>query len=274
MILVTGATGNVGRKVVEQLHGMGQSVRVMSRNPEKAKFPDNVEVIAGDLANMETVRPVLKGANKVFLIQNSGSDGFPKLAKELGVEHIVFLSSGAIESAVDNGIGRMHAQVEELIKESGVKWTFLRPDAFMSNSLQWATSIREEGIVRAPFGDIKSVPIDPRDIASVAVKALSTVGHDNKIYTLTGPEALTPEDQAQIIGNVLGRRVEFQSIPEAVARQYMTQNTPEEIVDAVFKLMQGSRMKPQPVLDTVERVTGQPAHTFAQWVKDNIAAFQ
>lgn len=274
MILVTGATGNVGRVVVEQLHNMGQQVRVMSRNPEKVKFPENVEVMTGDLTDMETVRPALQGIDKVFLIQNPGGEGFPELAKEQGVKHIVFLSSGAIESATENDIGRMHARFEELIKQSGVSWTFLRPDAFMSNSLQWAESIRREGIVRAPFGDVKSVPIDPRDIASVAVKALSSAGHDNKIYTLTGPEALTPEEQVHIIGDVLGKGVDFQGIPDEVARQYMAQHAPEEIVEGLFKLMHGAKVKPQPVLDTVEKVTGQPAHTFSQWVKDNVVAFQ
>ncbi|QQE79767.1 SDR family oxidoreductase [Alicyclobacillus sp. SO9] len=274
MILVTGATGNVGREVVEQLHSMGQRVRVLSRNPEKVQFPDSVEVVTGDLADMETVKPALTGVNKVFLIYISGGEEVPKLAKELGVEHIVFLSSGAIESAIENGIGRMHAEVEELIRQSGVTWTFLRPDAFMSNSLQWAESVRTEGMVRAPFGDVLSVPIDPKDIASVAVKALSSAGHDNEIYTLTGPEALNPEDQAHIIGDVLGKKVAFQSIPEEVARQYMTQHAPEEIVDALFKLMQGTRIKPQPVLDTVERITGKPARTYSQWVKDNAGAFR
>lgn len=273
MILVTGATGNVGSEVVKKLHSIGQSIRVMSRNPEKVRFPENVEVMSGDLANMETVKPGLEGIDKVFFVHVAGGEEFPKLAKDLGVEHIVFLSSGAIESPTDNAIGRMHAEFEELIKQSGIKWTFLRPDAFMSNSLQWAESIRTANIVRAPFGDVKSVAIDPRDIASVAATTLSSEGHYGKTYSLTGPEALTPEEQVHIIGDVLGKKIDFQSIPEKVAREYMIQNIPEAIVDSLFTLMNGVRINPQPVLNTVEKITGQRAHTFREWVTDNINAF-
>lgn len=273
-VLVTGATGNVGREIVKQMLGVGQAIRVMSRNVDKVTFANHVEVVGGDLTNAIQVKEALKGVRKVFLIHVPGADSFPQVCREMGVEHIVFLSSSAIESATENAIGRMHAHTESLIDESRVDWTFLRPDAFMSNSLQWAKSIREEGVVRAAFGHVKSTPIDPRDIAAVAVKALCSVEHARKIYTLTGPETVTPKDQAQIIQGVLGKKVEFIDIPGEMARQQMLQYAPKEIVDALFTLSADSLADPKPPTKTVEDVTGMPAHTFEQWVMDNRAAFR
>jgi uncharacterized protein YbjT (DUF2867 family) len=185
MILITGATGNVGREIVKQLHDNGERIRVLCRNPEKALFPANVEAVAGDLSNPESLKTALNGVRKVFMMRVPGSDTFPQIAKQAGVEQIVFLSSAAIEAETENAIGRSHLKTEEQIRQSGIKWTFLRPGAFMTNALQWAGSIRSEGVVRAPLGHVRSAPIDPRDIAAVAVRALVSSGHEGKIYTLS-----------------------------------------------------------------------------------------
>lgn len=278
MILVTGATGNVGREVVRQLQQAGRRVRVLTRSPEKVSFPENVEIVAGDLTAPETLKAALEGVHKVFLIRVPGSDHFPTLAKQSGVGKIVFLSSGAIGSPIENAIGRNHLHTEELIRQSGVKWVFLRPGAFMTNALQWAVSIRSEGVVRAPFGDVGNTPIDPRDIAAVAAAALVSPEHDGKVYTLTGPEILTPIEQVQILGSVLGRDLRFEDIPEKIAEENMKRFAPPEIVESIFSLTRAMRdnknHRAHSLTTTVEDVTGRPAHTFRQWATDYAGQFR
>ncbi|WAH36424.1 SDR family oxidoreductase [Alicyclobacillus dauci] len=268
MILVTGATGNVGRELVKQLHQAGQHVRVLTRNPEKASFPTDVEIAVGDLASPVTLKDALNGVQQVFFVRVPGSDAFPRIAKESGVDQIVFLSSGAIDSPTENAIGRNHLHTEELIRQSGMKWTFLRPGAFMSNSLHWAQSIRTENVVRAPFGDVGTAPIDQRDIASVAANVLVSSGHDGKVYSLTGPEILTPVQQVEILGSVLGRDIRFENVPESVAAESMKRFAPPEIVDAIFALIRDNRNHVDSVTTTVEDVTDRRAHTFRQWATD------
>jgi uncharacterized protein YbjT (DUF2867 family) len=274
MVLVTGATGNVGREVVQQLHAAGQRVRVFSRNPEKVEWPATVETIKGDLADLEAVKTALNGMNKVFLIRVPGCDHLLKIAKQMGVEHIVFLSASAIDAKTENAIGRAHLHIEEQIRQSGVNWTFLRPGAFMSNVLQYANLIRSERIVRAPFGDVKGNPIDPRDIAAVAVQALLSSDHNGKTYTLTGPEILTAKEQVQVLADLLGENIRFEDIPPEIAKETMKRFAPSEIVDALFQLMLENSSLSTTVSHTVEDVTGNPAHTFKQWANDNINSFR
>jgi uncharacterized protein YbjT (DUF2867 family) len=270
MILVTGATGTVGREIVIELCNAGHQVRALSRNPSKISFPLGVEVIAGDLTNPDSVVAALKGIQKVFLMRVPGGERFPQIAKQSGVEHIVFLSSGAIESP-GNVIGRNHLDTEESIRQSNTQWTFLRPGAFMSNALQWAGSIRAEGIVRAPFGDMGNAPIDPRDIADVAAKILVESGHEGKIYTLTGPEVLTPIEQVGILSHVLGKEIRFENMSEDTARETMKRFAPPEIVDALLQLMSEAEDGPT---STVEEITGRPPRTFQKWAIDNADAFR
>ncbi|WP_067929186.1 SDR family oxidoreductase [Alicyclobacillus shizuokensis] len=271
MILVTGATGNVGRHIVDELCKGGHRVRILTRNPTKVSFPTEVEVAVGDLTAPETLRDALDGVQSVYLVRVPGSEAFPQIAKALGVEHIVFLSSSAIELPTENAIGRNHLITEELIRQSGVKWTFLRPGAFMSNTLQWTGSIREEGVVRAPFGDVATAPIDPRDIADVAVKVLVSSKHYRKIYTLTGPELLTPMEQVKILSKVLGKDIRFEHMSEEIAKETMKRFAPSEIVEALFQIL---REPPTQVLNTVQHITGRPPRTFEQWAIDNASAFR
>jgi uncharacterized protein YbjT (DUF2867 family) len=277
MILVTGATGNVGREVVRQLQQAGRRVRVLTRSPEKVAFSENIEIVVGDLTALETLKAALEGVHKVFLILVPGSDQFPTFAKQSGVGEIVFLSSGAIDSPTENAIGRNHLHTEELIRQSGVKWVFLRPAAFMTNALQWAVSIRSEGVIRAPFGDVGDAPIDPRDIAAVAAAALVSPEHEGKVYTLTGPEILTPIEQVQILGSVLGRDLRFEDIPEKIAEENMKRFAPPEIVESIFSLARERRDNKNHAdffTTTVADVTGRPAHTFRQWATDYAGLFR
>ncbi|MCM3272543.1 NmrA family NAD(P)-binding protein [Paenibacillus elgii] len=271
MILITGASGNVGQEIAQQLHGQGHKIRVVSRNP--GEWPADVEVIAGDLADPAMMHKALLGVRKAFLMAVPGGESFPAVAKTLGVEHLVFLSSSAVEIGADNPITRMHSRMEELIVQSGIPFTFLRPGPFMSNALHWAETIRSERRVRAPYGDAGLVPIDPRDIAAVAVASLVSSGHEGRIYTLTGPEIMTPADQVRTIAEVLNQPIEFDNIAESVAREEMKRYMPEEKVDAVLRIRQAAS-KQQDVRPTIEEVTGQEARTFRQFVEDHIDVYR
>lgn len=274
MILITGATGNVGCEIVKQLHGSGHQIRVVSRNPSKVLWPADVEIIKGDLSVPEVAKAALNGVEKVFLVLLPGCDNIPQLAEQYGIDHIVFLSASAIDVKPENAIGRAHLRAEEQIRKSGVPWTFLRPGAFMSNVLQWSNSIRTERIVRAPFGDVGTNPIDPRDIAAVAVNALLSSGHEGKVHTLSGPEVLTAMEQTQILSDVLGVHIKFEDIPQAIAKENMKRFAPSEFVDAMFQIMREGTIPSTASSLKVGELIGQPARTFKTWATDNADKFQ
>lgn len=274
MILVTGATGSVGREVVRLLHKDGLKVRALSRNPDKANFPGGVEGVAGDLLRPETLQAALEGVEKVFWMLPLAADFmFPRIARDSGVRHIVLLSAATVEVGAENAIARLHLNAEQAVLDSGAAWTFLRPNGFMTDAFRWKDSIRSEGGVRVPFGDLGIPVIDSRDTAAVAAKALSADGHQGKIYTLTGPESLTRRQQVRILGEVLGRDIGFESIPDDMAHEQLLRQMPAEIVDALFDLSkQGQKFSA--VLPTVEEVTGRAPRSFKQWAIDHSEAFR
>ena len=273
MILVTGATGNVGGAVVEYLLAAGVEVRALSRDPTRARLPGAVQVVAGDLARPETLPAVLDGVRAVFLFPvTEAVAGVVEAAKRAGVQHIVVLSSAAVVMG-DNAIGRRHATVEREVADSGIGWTFVRPGMFMANALQWAESVRTEGVVRAPYGESTAAPVDEWDIGAVAATALLRPEHQGASYLLTGPESLTVAQRVQVIGSVLGRPIRFEELSPAAARQAMLGSVPVEVVDALFEYFAASNGRPAEVLPTVQQVTGRPARTFAQWVTRHAAAF-
>lgn len=273
MILVTGATGSVGREVVRLLHKDGLKVRALVRNPEKANLPAGVERVAGDLLKSETFLAALEGVEKVFWMLPLAADfDFPRIARLSGVRHIVLLSAATVEIGAGNAIARLHLKAEQAVRESGVSWTFLRPSGFMTDAFRWKDSIRTEGVVRVPFGDLSIPIIDSRDTAAVAAKALSSDGHEGKIYTLTGPERLTRREQVRILGEVLGRDIGFETIPDDIAYEQLLLYMPGEMVDALFELSkQGQRFST--VLPTVIEVTGRAPRTFKQWAIDHAEEF-
>ncbi|MBT2647882.1 NAD(P)H-binding protein [Bacillus sp. ISL-34] len=273
MILVTGATGTVGRYVVERLVGEGRSVRALSRSPEKAKLPNGVEVVSGDLEKTDTFPAFLDGIKKVFwVITHEADKTFPFVARQAGVEQIVLLSSLSINEHPDNAIARFHSAAEEAVRESGVNWTFLRAGGFMSNTLQWAQSIRSEGIVRAPFGTSGAAYIDPRDIADVAVLSLISSGHAEKIYLLTGSELMSPIDQVEVLSDVLQKDIQFIDISEGTALENMKDFYPDEIVEAAIQGLK--QANPTGVSPTVKEITGRYPRSFNQWVTDHLNAYR
>src|ERR1700680_668219 len=219
MILVTGATGNVGRNVVEKLVAEGQEVRALTRDTARARFPDQVDVVSGDLSRPETLPAALKGVERAFLFPVPGLEGFLDLARRSGVDRIVLLSSSAVTTEHPSAIARVHLGNEQAVAQSGLPWTFVRPGAFMANDLRWAPGIKAEGVVRAPYGDATTAPIDERDIAAVVVTALLHDGQAGPSYALTGPDSLTQIERVQILAAALGQALRFEEQTPGQFRQ-------------------------------------------------------
>jgi uncharacterized protein YbjT (DUF2867 family) len=280
MILVTGATGTVGREVVKQLVAANQKVRVLVRDAKKADFGAGVDVAVGDSSKPETLGAAFKGVDKAFLL-SAGDDlakqegNFVKAAKDAGVKHLVKLSVFGAEFEPGIALGRWHRESEKNIESSGIAWTFVRPAGFMSNAMQWVGSVKGQGAIYSPTGNGKQSLIDPRDIAAVAVKALTTPGHEGKSYNLA-TEALTVAEQASILSNAIGKPVTHVDVPEAGARQGMSAaGMPPVMVDAIMEFM--GMIKAGYAGSTTsdfETVTGQKPRTFANWTKENAAAFK
>ncbi|ONI75017.1 hydroxylase [Actinosynnema sp. ALI-1.44] len=271
-ILVTGATGNVGRPLVAQLLAAGHSVRALTRDPARADLPRGAEVVTGDLADASTLTGVFTGVTAAHLINFNGKDGSPltngdeiaALAVQAGTRKVTVLKGE-----------RDRSPLEEAVDAAGLEWTALAPGEFMSNALEWATSIRAEGVVREAFGDVRSALVHDADIASVAATVLTTPGHGGRQYMVTGPEALTHAEKVRIIGSVLGTEITYVELTrEEAVRRWQEQGYPEEFIAFFLDLMDNPVEEARTVQPTVEQVTGEPARTFEQWVRENAAAFR
>jgi uncharacterized protein YbjT (DUF2867 family) len=279
-ILVTGATGNVGRNVVSMLSARGAHVRALTRNPDAAGLPDSVEVVRGDLSDLPTLDTSLEGVDSVFLMVRAFSIQIVPIVELIKkrARRIVFLSSAAIQDELPvqtNPIGKGHLEIEEAIQESGLEWTFLRPGAFAANALMWwAPQLRAGDVVRWPYGAAAWAPIHERDIAAVAVRALTEEGHAGKKYSLTGGELLTQVEQLQTIGEAISRTLRYEELPPDAARQQMSAFVPPFVVDRLLDLWAGMVQNPAPAKRTVEEVTGAPPSTFRQWALDHARDFR
>ena len=271
MILVTGATGNVGRNVVEQLLAEGAEVRAISRNPGTAGLPAGVQVLPGDLTRPETLPAALDGVDRVFLFP-AQVDALVEAAQEAGVRRIVLLSAAAVEMEAGGEIARAHLACERAVAGSGLEWTFLRPGAFMVNDLAWAESVRGTGVVRDIGGDRPSTPIDERDIAAVAVRALLDDGHASRTYLLSGPEELTAVERLRILGEVLGRGIRFEEESLAEARERMLARMPAHLVDTLLNLFTRDE-NDLGVSPAVAEITGK-SRTYREWATHHAADFQ
>jgi uncharacterized protein YbjT (DUF2867 family) len=275
MILVTGATGTVGREVVKQLLAAGEQVRAMTRNPATAKLDARVEVVQGDFDAPDTLARAVDGVDRVFSLTFGPQTGTherdrAREAKKAGVHHIVKLSAIGGDRETKNAIRLWHEEGEEAIKETGIGWTVVRPGGFMSNALHWRGTIRTQGKVFSNYGEGKLPSIHPRDIAAVAVRALTSNGHEGKTYELTGPQALSIREQVDILSEALGRRIEYVPIPDDAARKGMEKaGMPALLIDALIPFAAFIRSgRAAEVLPTVEKVTGRSALTFHDWARE------
>ncbi|MFC4913187.1 NAD(P)H-binding protein [Actinomadura gamaensis] len=272
MFLITGATGNVGRHVVAELASQGRKVRALTRDPASARLPAGVEVAA-------TADFPLDGVTAVFLNPAVFYTGFGDLLERCrahGVRRVVMLSSLASEQAEDsNPIGRRHLDLEREIEASGLEWSFPRPGAFATNTLGWADRIRATGTVRGPYADAQLSPIHERDIAAVCARALTGDDLVGERPPLTGPESLTFADQARLIGKAIGKDVRYEELSPEAARAEMLGNPhmPPAIADSLLEMWAESVGRPAFISPEVERITGRPARTFAEWAADNADLF-
>ncbi|KYF95402.1 SDR family oxidoreductase [Sorangium sp. So ce296] len=277
MYLVTGATGNVGKELVEELLAAGEKVRVFTRDERKvAHWGARVDKAVGDLARQDTIAPALQGVRAAFLLPVAEADGidhvrgFLAAAQASGAPRVVLLSSISA-GAAEVELARRHAEREHLVRSSGLRWTFVRPGTFMSNTFQWARSIRAERVVYNPHGDGKTAPIAPRDIAAVAARAMTTEELLGQALEVTGPELLSTPDQVEILARVLGTPLRRVDVPvEAARRRMIEAGAPASLAMAVGELMERIRAgKGALQTDTVERVTGRKPRTFEAWAREH-----
>jgi len=280
-ILIIGATGRVGRQVVSQLPATGVRVRALARNPQTAGLPPHVDVVRGDLTLPETLDECLDGIDTVFLVWTAPPPTIAP-AMERIVKHarrIVFLSAPYKTAhpffQQPNPVRAMGEQIERLIETSGRQWTFLRPGMFASNALfWWAPQIRAGDVVRWPHLAVPTAPIDERDIAAVAVRALCEDGHAGAEYVLTGPQSLSHFEQISTIGGVIGRSLRIEEISPDEARRELFAVIPAAGVNMLLGAWAAAIGQPAFVTSTVAEITGAPARTFRDWATDHATEFQ
>ncbi|NUV67242.1 Uncharacterized conserved protein YbjT, contains NAD(P)-binding and DUF2867 domains [Streptomyces sp. Ncost-T6T-1] len=270
-ILVTGATGTVGRRVVEQLLERGEQVRALTRDPERAEFPAGVEVVGGDLTDPASLAPALHGVTGLHLITFGGeyfapletADEILALAEEAGVRRVTVLHGGG------------DTPVETAVRASGFAWTVVMPVEFMANALEWAPGIRSEGAVREPFVDRLSAMVHESDIGAVAAVALTEDGHGGQEYLVTGPQVLTVRDKTAAIGAARGADVELVELTEEQALEnWRGQGMAEDVIAFLIDVYRDTPLEGRTVSGTVEKVTGRPARTFAQWAEEHAEHFR
>ncbi|MFF5361175.1 NAD(P)H-binding protein [Streptomyces scabiei] len=277
MILVTGVTGNIGSALLGELQVAGAApVRGLTRDAGRASFAEGTEAVEGDLAQADSLKAALEGARSLFLLSGMGGEAeVLAAARQAGVEHVVLVSSITVQTHPHLPAAGENLAVERLLKDSGMAWTILRPTQFASNTLWWAQSIRDQGVVRAPYADIGLPTIHPADIAAVARAALTEPGRQGQTYALTGPECITVRRQVAAIAAVLGREVALIEISREEAHRQMASFMGDETADAVLDLMGGDvNDELLKVRDTVRRVTGSAARSFQHWASENGAAFR
>lgn len=280
--LVTGATGNIGSRVVKRLLDRGERPRVFVRDAEKARarYGGRVDVSVGDFESAADMTAALAGIDAFLLVSSvdrlAARDAVAaKAAKAAGVKHLVKISSIAVPQK-NIGTGIWHAQGEAAIRASGVPFTFIQSAGFMENCLWWANTIRSEGVVRSAAGAGKSPVIHSDDIADVAVKALTTEAYMGESLPVTGPELLSYPEMVVKIGALIGKPLRFEAISdEEERRQLVARKRPTPLIEAlisVFRAMREGRLAR--LTDTVERVLGRKPLSFDRWLQEYGAAFR
>jgi uncharacterized protein YbjT (DUF2867 family) len=274
MIVVTGATGNVGRPLVRALAAAGEKVAAVSRRPASG-VPAGVVSVEADLLRPATLAPALDGADALFLLTSGewhagGGDlrAVLDVVRDAGVRRVVLLSSQGV------GTGRHQPHLEDAVTSSGLGWTLLRPGGFATNDLAWVEPVRAHRTVFAPFADVEIPVIDPADIADVAAAVLLEDGPAGRIYELTGPAPISPRQRAAAIGAALGEDVRFVEQTRAEAAAQMLRFMPEPVVEATLDALGTPMPVEQRVSPDVEQVLGRPPRAYAEWVGRNIAAFR
>jgi uncharacterized protein YbjT (DUF2867 family) len=266
--------------VVAELLGAGVPVRALTRRAATAGLPATVEVVMGDLTVPDSLDSVLQGVGAVFLLWTAPPGTAPAVVERLAshTRRVVFLSSPHQTPhpffQQPNPAARFHAEVERLIAAAGLESTFIRPGMFASNvQFWWGAAIREGAAVRWPYGAAETAPIDERDVAAVAARALYEDGHTGGDYVLTGPESLSQAEQLSVIGDVLGRQIRFEELSPDEFRRETAGVWPGSVVDMLLAAWGATIGHPAFVTSTVADVLGHPPRSFRQWVSDHTDAF-
>jgi len=281
-IVVTGASGVVGSKVVEHLVGAGASVRAAVRDPGKVTPREGVEVVAFDMTAPESVASALRGSDHIFLLTPFVPDmvEMSKIvvdaAREEGIEHVVRSSVLGAGPQAAITLTRWHTEAEQYLEQSGIGFTHLRPNSFMQNYITFcAQTINAQGTIFLPHGNGKMSVIDVEDIAAVAVKALLEPGHMGKAYDLTGSVALDNNEMASTLSEVLGRGVHYMDIPDMMVEAGLKgMGTPDVIIGALNELSAANReSRLAEVGEDVAKVLGRPPRTFEEFARANKGAW-
>lgn len=274
MILVTGATGNVGNELVHALVARHQPVRAVARNPDAAAFPAPVDVASADLAAPRSMAGALAGIRKLFLLGGFATTELLETVRDAGVEHVVLLTSRCVIGGnPENAVTRMWLDGESAVRESGVPWTILHPSGFHSNALRWVPQLNRGNVVRAPWPGVAIASIDPADIAAVAATVLAEPGHEYTAPALSGPEPLTPGQQVATLARVLDRPLHYEPLSDDQARAEMLADTPAPIVDGLFRFFTDGEFDDSTVQDSVLKVTGRAPRRFEDWARDHASDF-
>jgi uncharacterized protein YbjT (DUF2867 family) len=281
MIVVTGATGNVGQPLVQALAAADEQVTAVSRRVSDATVPRGVRHRQADLTDPESLRPIFDGADALFLHDGGASAQLlsPRdildVAKVSGVGRIILLSSiGVITRPQSASHGGMMRAIEDAVRQSDMDWTILRPGGFNSNAYAWAETVRAQRTVAAPFGDVGLPTIDPTDIAEVAAAALREDSHRGQVYELTGPALTTMRQRAEAIGDALGEPIRFIDQTREEARAQMLQFMPEAVVETTLDVFGEPTPAEQRITPDVEQILGRPSRTFSDWARAHVAAFR
>lgn len=285
-ILVTGATGNIGREVARQLYARRVKFRAGVHNPGKVPAElkkQAAEIVAFDLGDGPSIEKALDGVRKAFFLSPldenlvEAGNRFVVAAKKAGVKHIVRSSAMGADAAEPITLGRWHRAVEEAIEASGIAWTHVRPGVFMQNVPNMAaTSIKAAGVLAQPWGEGAIAFVDTRDVAAVAVSALTAQGHEGRAYDVTGPEALTGAQTAAALATVLEKRVTYTALSDAEAEGYLKSvGIPQWFIDALAELNGLARAGHLArTTDVVSRIGGKKPYTFKEFVRDYAAVLK
>ncbi|WP_336084002.1 NAD(P)H-binding protein [Nocardia sp. SSK8] len=280
MIVVTGATGNIGTSLVGLLAASGTPVRAVSRGSRPAHLPANVEHVAADLGDLDSLAPAFRDADALFLlitgeqlITGPEPADLLKAAAAAGVRRVVFVSSqGAVTRPSSDGYARTIA-FERALAESDLAWTVLRPSGFFSNTFAWIEPVRAQRMVAAPFGEIGLPAVDPADIAAVAAAALTEDGHSGRAYTLTGPAPITPRAQAAALAAAVGTPITFVDLTPEQAMANMVRFMPESVAEHTLAILGTPTAEELQVSGDIETVLGRPATPYEEWALRHRALF-
>lgn len=283
MIMLTGATGKIGGETAKQLIAKGVKLRALVRDAGKAADlkAAGVELVIGDIADADTVREALNGADKAFLLlpngehQEANEKQFTDLCVAEGVRHLVKMSSMEAVPTARTPIPRAHWTVEEYIRASGLGWTMVKPNFFMQNLLASAKSIKEQGRFSLPMGDGTTGMADARDIGAVCAEVLAGNGHAGKSYEITGPELLTFKQVAERFSEVLDRKIEYVPMPMAQFRERMNQILKPWHLNAVCELFQEiADIGLDHTTDTFKKLIGREPMSVKKFIEDHVALFK